>query len=110
VSGHRIGPDSGYLPRGGRRRVRSSPRARDLACRGEREWTLDKLYRYGVYEMFSAIEIGWGPKSSAIMRIGRTLGLRPEAIGFIDHEPVERAEVARRSASPGCPRAETSAV
>lgn len=66
-----------------------------VASRGEREWTLDKLYRHGVYEMFSAVEIGWGPKSSAISRIARTLGLGLDAIGFIDHEPVERAEVAR---------------
>ncbi|WP_228830547.1 hypothetical protein [Nocardia beijingensis] len=53
------------------------------------------MYRHGVYEMFSAVEIGWGPKSSAIVRIARTLGLGPGTIGFIDHEPVERAEVAR---------------
>ncbi|MFE9577925.1 HAD-IIIC family phosphatase [Nocardia sp. NPDC006044] len=66
-----------------------------VASRGDREWTLDKLYRHGVYEMFSALEIGWGPKSSAISRIGLTLGLTLDTIGFIDDEPVERAEVLR---------------
>ncbi|MFR9749479.1 HAD-IIIC family phosphatase [Nocardia sp. 004] len=66
-----------------------------VASRGEREWTLDKLYRHGVYEMFSVIEIGWGPKSAAIARIARRLDLSLDTIGFIDHEPVERAEVVR---------------
>jgi hypothetical protein len=45
--------------------------------------------------MFSAVEIGWGRKSSALVRIAQTLGLSLDTIGFIDAEPVERAEVMR---------------
>ncbi|MGN2639510.1 HAD-IIIC family phosphatase [Nocardia takedensis] len=66
-----------------------------VASRSDRDKTLDKLYRHGVYEMFSALEIGWGPKSASILRIARTLGLSLDAIAFVDAEPVERAEVAR---------------
>ncbi|MFG1793772.1 HAD-IIIC family phosphatase [Nocardia sp. NPDC049149] len=66
-----------------------------VASRGDHDLTMATLYRRGVYEMFSAVEIGWGPKSSAIIRIGATLGLTLDTIGFIDDEPVERAEVTR---------------
>ncbi|HLS78759.1 MAG TPA: HAD-IIIC family phosphatase [Nocardia sp.] len=65
------------------------------ASRGDRAMTLDQLYRYGLYEMFSAMEIGWGRKSDSIVRIARTLGLSLDTIAFIDDEPVERAEVLR---------------
>ncbi|MEV0296917.1 HAD-IIIC family phosphatase [Nocardia sp. NPDC050710] len=66
-----------------------------VASRSDRDRTLEALYRHGVYEMFSAIEIGWGRKSAAIVRIARTLGLSLDSIAFVDSEPVERAEVAR---------------
>ncbi|WP_028478003.1 HAD-IIIC family phosphatase [Nocardia sp. CNY236] len=66
-----------------------------VASRGAHEWTFGELLRHGVCDMFSPIEIGWGPKSSAISRIARQLAIGPEVIGFIDDEPVERAEVAR---------------
>ncbi|QIS12097.1 MULTISPECIES: HAD-IIIC family phosphatase [Nocardia] len=66
-----------------------------VAGRGERDWTLDKLYRHGLYDMFSVIEIGWGRKSAAIVRIAHRLGLSLDGVGFIDDEPIERAEVAR---------------
>ncbi|MFQ6330730.1 HAD-IIIC family phosphatase [Nocardia sp. CWNU-33] len=66
-----------------------------VASRSDRERTLDKLYRHGLYEMFSAIEIGWGRKSSSLVRIATTLGLALDTIGFIDAEPIERAEVQR---------------
>ncbi|WP_228001785.1 HAD-IIIC family phosphatase [Nocardia australiensis] len=66
-----------------------------VASRGDRDLTMDKLYRHGVYEMFSAIEIGWGRKSSSLVRIATTLGLSLDTIGFIDAEPIERAEVQR---------------
>ncbi|WP_433192322.1 HAD-IIIC family phosphatase [Nocardia sp. CA-107356] len=66
-----------------------------VASRSDRDLTLNKLYRHGLYDMFSAIEIGWGRKSSSLVRIAQTLGLSLDTIGFIDAEPVERAEVTR---------------
>lgn len=66
-----------------------------VASRSDRDLTLERLYRHGVYEMFSALEIGWGRKSAGIVRIARTLGLSLDSIAFVDAEPVERAEVAR---------------
>ncbi|WP_280494083.1 HAD-IIIC family phosphatase [Nocardia farcinica] len=65
------------------------------ASRSDRGLTLERLYRHGVYEMFSALEIGWGRKSASIVRIARTLGLSLDTIAYIDDEPVERAEVSR---------------
>ncbi len=66
-----------------------------VASRGDRTRTTQMLRRHGLHEMFSVVEIGWGRKSSAIVRISHTLGLRLDSIGFVDPEPVERAEVAR---------------
>ncbi|MBH0779200.1 HAD-IIIC family phosphatase [Nocardia bovistercoris] len=73
-----------------------------VASRSDRDKTMDRLYRHGVYEMFSAIEIGWGRKSTAIIHIARTLGLTLESVAFIDAEPVERAEVAAALPSVRC--------
>ncbi|WP_068058583.1 HAD-IIIC family phosphatase [Nocardia xishanensis] len=66
-----------------------------VASRSDRNSTLEQLYRHGLYEMFSALEIGWGRKSASIVRISRTLGLSLDTIAFVDDEPVERAEVSR---------------
>ncbi|GEM35230.1 HAD-IIIC family phosphatase [Nocardia neocaledoniensis] len=66
-----------------------------VAARGDRARTLRTLYRHGLYEMFSAVEVGWGRKSASIVRIADTLGLGLEAMAFLDVEPVERAEVSR---------------
>ncbi|MFC4372678.1 hypothetical protein ACFO5K_01090 [Nocardia halotolerans] len=66
-----------------------------VAARGDRACTLRTLYRHGLYEMFSAVEVGWGRKSAAIVRIAGTLGFGLDALAFLDPEPVERAEVSR---------------
>jgi FkbH-like protein len=66
-----------------------------VASRSDRELTLKKLYRHGLYDMFSAIEIGWGRKSASMMRIANTLGLGLDTMAFVDAEPVERAEITR---------------
>ncbi|MFE1593507.1 HAD-IIIC family phosphatase [Nocardia sp. NPDC058705] len=66
-----------------------------VAARGDRARTMRTLYRHGVYEMFSAVEVGWGRKSASLVRIAGTLGLGLDALAFLDAEPVERAEVSR---------------
>jgi FkbH-like protein len=44
---------------------------------------------------FAQIEIGWGLKSEAILRIAENLSLGLDSFVFIDDSPVEREEVAR---------------
>ncbi|MBC7305259.1 MAG: HAD-IIIC family phosphatase [Nocardia sp.] len=66
-----------------------------VAARGDRARTMRTLYRHGLYDMFSAVEVGWGRKSASIVRIAGTLGLGLDALAFLDAEPVERAEVSR---------------
>jgi FkbH-like protein len=45
---------------------------------------------------FSAIEIHWAPKSESIARILARLNLSTAGVVFLDDNPAERAEVARR--------------
>ncbi|MGF0315908.1 hypothetical protein [Nocardia fluminea] len=66
-----------------------------VAARGDRARTLHTLYRHGLYDMFSAVEVGWGRKSASIVRIAGTLGLGLDSLAFVDAEPIERAEVSR---------------
>lgn len=67
-----------------------------VAGRGDRPRTLDALHRHGLLGMFSAVEVGWGRKSGSVLRIAQTLGIGLDVIGFVDAEPLERAEVARQ--------------
>jgi FkbH-like protein len=41
-----------------------------------------------------APQLGWGPKSEALLRIADELGVAVEALAFVDDSPFERAEVA----------------
>lgn len=43
---------------------------------------------------FDVVEAGFGPKSAACLRIADRLGVRPDALAFVDDHPVEREEVA----------------
>lgn len=65
-----------------------------VASRGEPELAVGHLRAHGVADMFSAIEVGWGPKSEAVQRIATELGIGLDTVAFIDNDPVERAEVA----------------
>lgn len=65
-----------------------------VASRGEPAAATAHLRMHGIEDLFSAIEIGWGPKSEAIGRIAESLNLGRDAIAFIDNDPVELAEVA----------------
>ena len=47
---------------------------------------------------FSAIEIGWGSKAEAILRVSQTLKIDPSAVLFVDDNPGELIEVAERLA------------
>ncbi|KIA66045.1 HAD-IIIC family phosphatase [Nocardia vulneris] len=65
-----------------------------VASRGETGVTTAHLRLHGIEEMFTAVEIGWGPKSAAIRRIAETLNIGRDMIAFVDNDPVELAEVA----------------
>ncbi|MFI6871635.1 HAD-IIIC family phosphatase [Nocardia sp. NPDC050406] len=65
-----------------------------VASRGEPAAATAHLRAHGIEEMFSAIEISWGPKSEAIRRIAAALNIGRDTIAFIDNDPVELAEVA----------------
>lgn len=64
-----------------------------VASRGEQAVATAHLRAHGIEDMFSAVEIGWGPKSEAVRRIAESLGIGRDTIAFIDNDPVERAEV-----------------
>lgn len=65
-----------------------------VASRGETSAATAHLRRHGLEYMFSAVEVGWGPKSEAIRRIAESLNIGRESMAFVDNDPVELAEVA----------------
>ncbi|MBU3067872.1 HAD-IIIC family phosphatase [Nocardia sp. NEAU-G5] len=65
-----------------------------VASRGELSAATAHLRRHGIEDVFSAVEVGWGPKSEAIRRIAESLDIGRETIAFVDNDPVELAEVA----------------
>ncbi|MFJ1455453.1 HAD-IIIC family phosphatase [Nocardia sp. N2S4-5] len=65
-----------------------------VASRGETSAATAHLRRHGLEDMFSAVEVGWGPKSEAIRRIAESLRIGRESMAFVDNDPVELAEVA----------------
>ncbi|HXM58369.1 MAG TPA: HAD-IIIC family phosphatase [Candidatus Dormibacteraeota bacterium] len=65
-----------------------------VASRGDEGLALAKLDELGLAPYFLHPRIGWGGKADAIAGIAGALDLGLDAIGFIDDEPYERAEVA----------------
>jgi amino acid adenylation domain-containing protein/FkbH-like protein len=65
-----------------------------VASRGELAVATEHLRRHGIEPMFSAIKVGWGPKSEAVRDIAESLGIGVDTVAFVDNDPVERAEVA----------------
>ncbi|QLY28173.1 HAD-IIIC family phosphatase [Nocardia huaxiensis] len=65
-----------------------------VASRGEPAAATAHLRAHDIEDMFSAIEISWGPKSEAVRRIAEALNIGHDTIAFVDNDPVELAEVA----------------
>ncbi|NNH69585.1 HAD-IIIC family phosphatase [Nocardia uniformis] len=65
-----------------------------VASRGEAAAATSHLRAHGIEDMFSAIEVSWGPKSEAIRRIADFLNIGRDTIAFVDNDPAELAEVA----------------
>ncbi|WP_280423674.1 amino acid adenylation domain-containing protein [Nocardia carnea] len=65
-----------------------------VASRGELAVATAQLRQHGIEELFSAIQVGWGPKSTAVRAVAESLNIGLESIAFVDNDPVERAEVA----------------
>ncbi|AOW94957.1 hypothetical protein BFN03_13375 [Rhodococcus sp. WMMA185] len=81
-----------------------------VASRGEYEPAAAHLRTHGIEEMFSAVEVGWGPKSVSVRRIAERLNLGLDAIAFVDNDPFERAEVSRALPQVRCYSAEKIAT
>lgn len=64
-----------------------------VASRGEFEPAAAHLRTHGIEEMFSAIDVSWGPKSESVRRIAESLNIGLDAVAFVDNDPFERAEV-----------------
>ncbi|MFD7578109.1 HAD-IIIC family phosphatase [Kitasatospora sp. NPDC059817] len=65
-----------------------------VASRSDRAVATAHLERLGLHELFTVLEIGWGPKSGAVRRIAEAIGIGLDTVAFVDNDPVERAEVA----------------
>ncbi|WP_306359974.1 HAD family hydrolase [Nocardia sp. CC227C] len=65
-----------------------------VASRGEPAAATAHLRAHGIEDMFSAVEISWGPKSEAVRRIAAALNIGRDTVAFVDNDPVELAEVA----------------
>ncbi|MFJ2862501.1 HAD-IIIC family phosphatase [Kitasatospora sp. NPDC087314] len=65
-----------------------------VASRSDPAIAAAHLERLGLYELFTVLEIGWGPKSGAVRRIAEAIGIGLDTVAFVDNDPVERAEVA----------------
>ncbi|NLE77982.1 MAG: HAD-IIIC family phosphatase [Rhodococcus sp.] len=79
-----------------------------VASRGEYRPALAHLRASGIDDLFSAVEVSWGRKSDAVLRIAETLGIGVDTIAFVDNDPVELAEVAAALPDVRCFRAEQS--
>jgi FkbH-like protein len=65
-----------------------------VAGRGELARATGHLAEHGLTDLFCAVQVGWGDKSTAIRRIAAELNLGLDTIAFADNDPAERAEVA----------------
>ncbi|MFI5647220.1 HAD-IIIC family phosphatase [Kitasatospora sp. NPDC051705] len=65
-----------------------------VASRSDRAAATAHLERLGLHELFTVLEVGWGPKSGAVRRIAEAIGIGLDTVAFVDNDPVERAEVA----------------
>lgn len=77
-----------------------------VASRGEYRPALAHLRASGIDDLFSAVEVSWGRKSDAVLRIAATLGIGVDTVAFVDNDPVELAEVAAALPDVRCFRAE----
>ncbi|WP_264927533.1 HAD family hydrolase [Streptomyces sp. A012304] len=65
-----------------------------VASKNDHDTAWQRLEKLGIAEYFVLPHIGWGPKSRAVRAIAERLNFAHGAIGFIDDQPAERAEVA----------------
>lgn len=64
-----------------------------VSSKNDHDPAWQQLQELGVADFFVAARIGWTPKSDAVREIAEELGFAHTAIGFIDDQPAERAEV-----------------
>lgn len=64
-----------------------------IASRNDEPELIQILRESKLDEFFLSPQIHWGAKSESIKRITEDLGIDPRHVGFVDDDPVERAEV-----------------
>lgn len=64
-----------------------------IASRNDYDDAMSKLKEFGLDEYFLYPEINWNAKSVSIANIRKNLNIQPEAIMFVDDNPLERDEV-----------------
>jgi FkbH-like protein len=66
-----------------------------IASKNDREPAVAQLKEFGIDEYFLYPQIDWLPKSHKIRKIAQQLNIGLDAIGFIDDNPFELAEVSK---------------
>jgi FkbH-like protein len=64
-----------------------------IASKNDYDHAMSKLKEFGLDEYFLYPEISWNAKSVSIAKIRENLNIQPEAIMFVDDDPLERDEV-----------------
>jgi FkbH-like protein len=64
-----------------------------VASRNDHDQAWAKLQGFGLAEYFLYPQINWGAKSASVARIAQDLNLGVDALGLVDDQPFERAEV-----------------
>lgn len=64
-----------------------------IASRNHHPDAQRQLEAFGLWEYFLYPQICWGSKSDSIMAIAKSLNIALDAIGIVDDDPFERAEI-----------------
>ena len=67
-----------------------------ICSKNNPEEAVAKLAELGLAEYFVFPQIGWGPKSDAIVRLAREMNISPDSIVFVDDAEENRREVSDR--------------
>jgi methoxymalonate biosynthesis protein len=81
-----------------------------VASRNDHDLAWSRLEELGVAELLVVPRIGWGRKSDSVRAIADELGFAHSAMGFVDDQPSDRAEVAFHLPEVRCYAAEQAPV
>ncbi|WNV85205.1 HAD-IIIC family phosphatase [Umezawaea sp. Da 62-37] len=81
-----------------------------VASRGHYDTVLRHLTHHRLDDLFCAVQVGWGTKSAAIVRVADELNIAAGALAFVDNDTAELAEVSGALPSVRCYPAEQVAA